>query len=93
MRDRPDVASILEDGRKNGYPPGQQRAFVLAKVLEKSKVIIVGSECPDVVADCKMIPAATMDEAVRIATKNIGEQCDILIVPHAMLTLPVIQEK
>ncbi|MBN2318913.1 MAG: nickel-dependent lactate racemase [Acidobacteria bacterium] len=92
MRDAPDVACILEDARKNGYPPGQQRAFVIAKVLEKTNVIIVGSECPDAVADCKMIPAATMEEALRIAGKAIGFSSDVLIVPHALLTLPVVQE-
>jgi nickel-dependent lactate racemase len=91
MRDAPDVAFILEDARRNGYPPGQQRAFVMAKVLEKTHVIIVGSECPDIVAACKMIPAATMDEALQIATAALGASCDVLIVPHAMLTLPVVQ--
>jgi nickel-dependent lactate racemase len=92
MRDMPDVKSILEDARTNGYPPGQQRAFVMAKVLEQSKVIIVASECPDIVAACKMIPAATMDEAIQIAARDRGFSCDVLIVPHAMLTLPVVQQ-
>jgi nickel-dependent lactate racemase len=91
MRDMSDVRSILEDGRKNGFPPGQQRAFVLAKVLEQCKVIIVASECPDIVAACKMIPAATMDEAIQMAAKDRGASCDVLIVPHALLTLPVVQ--
>ena len=93
MRDAPDVAFILEDARRNGYPPGQQRAFVMAKVLERSRVIIVASECPDIVASCKMIPAATMDEALRIATGDLGSSCDVLIVPHALLTLPVVQKR
>jgi lactate racemase len=91
MRDAPDIQSILEDARRNGYPPGQQRAFVMAKVLEQSKVVIVGSECPDLVADCKMIPAATMEEALQLAASDLGPSCSVLIVPHAMLTLPVIQ--
>jgi lactate racemase len=92
MRDAPDIQSILDDARRNGYPPGQQRAFVMAKVLEKTKVVIVGSECPDLVADCKMIPAATMDEALMLAASDLGPSCSVLIVPHAMLTLPVIQD-
>ncbi len=92
MRDAPDVASILEDARKNGYPPGQQRAFVMAKVLEKTNVIIVGSQCPDIVSECKMIPAATVEEALRIAGKATGFSCEVLIVPHALLTLPVVLE-
>lgn len=90
MRDAPDVQTILGDARANGYPPGQQRAFVMAKVLESSNVIIVGSECPDVVAACKMIPAATMQEALVLAASPLGDNCRVLIVPHATLTLPVI---
>ena len=92
MRDAPDVTYILEDARRNGYPPGQQRAFVLAKVLEKTNIIIVGSQCPEIVSECKMIPARTMDEALEIAGKAVGFSSDVLIVPHAMLTLPVVQE-
>ena len=91
MRDAPDVQFILDAARRNGYPPGQQRAFVMAKVLEETRVIIVGSEYPDLVADCKMIPAVTMEEALTLAEQELGPVCRVLVVPHAMLTLPVIQ--
>jgi nickel-dependent lactate racemase len=91
MSDAPDIQSILDDARRNGYPPGQQRAFVMAKVLENARVIIVGSEHPDLVTQCKMIPAPTMKQALDIAVSEMGKTCDVLIVPHAMLTLPVIQ--
>jgi lactate racemase len=93
MRRAPDVRSILDDARANGYPPGQQRAFVLAKVLDDVQVVIVGSECPDVVAGCKMVPAATMEDALKLAARELGDDLDILIVPHALLTLPVVSEK
>jgi nickel-dependent lactate racemase len=92
MQDAPDVQAILCDARANGYPPGQQRAFVMAKVLEEARVVVVGSECPDVVADCKMTPAATMEEALALAVGELGNELDVLIVPHALLTLPVIEE-
>ena len=65
----------------------------MAKVLEETNVVIVGSECPELVKDCKMIPATTMEEAFEIASSRLGSTCDVLIVPHAMLTLPVIQTK
>ncbi|TET33680.1 MAG: nickel-dependent lactate racemase [Anaerolineales bacterium] len=93
MRDSPDITTILADARENGYPPGQQRAFVLAKVLEKARIIIVGSDYPDLVSDCKMIPAKTMAEALSIAEQDLGRSCNVLLVPHAMLTLPVIQTR
>jgi nickel-dependent lactate racemase len=101
MRDAPDIQHILDDAREHGYPPGQQRAFVMAKVLEGARVVIVGSETPDVVAACKMTPAATMEEALALAARELGAEADadcavglhpldVLIVPHALLTLPVV---
>jgi nickel-dependent lactate racemase len=91
MRDAPNVQAILDDGRKNGYPAGQQRAFVMAKVLEQAKVVIVGSEHPDIVSACKMIPAETMEGALSLAVADLGPELDVLVVPHALLTLPVVQ--
>jgi nickel-dependent lactate racemase len=91
MRDAPDVQAILCDARENGYPPGQQRAFVMAKVLEGARVIVVGAQCPDVVSACKMTPAPSMDEALAMASSELGSDLDVLIVPHALLTLPVVQ--
>jgi nickel-dependent lactate racemase len=91
MRDAPDVQFILDDARRNGYPPGQQRALVLAMVLEGARVVIVGSEHPDVVAACKMTPATTMEKALALAADELGDRLDVLVVPHALLTLPVVQ--
>jgi nickel-dependent lactate racemase len=90
MRDAPDVQYILDDARQHGYPAGQQRAFVMAKVLEAAQVVIVGSEHPDVVAACKMTPAATVEEGLALAASALGPELDVLIVPHALLTLPVV---
>jgi len=91
MRSALDVQFILDDARAHGYPPGQQRAFVMAKVLEQAQVVIVGSEHPDVVAACKMTPAATMEEALALAASELGDDLNVLIVPHALLTLPVVR--
>ncbi|MBN1933525.1 MAG: nickel-dependent lactate racemase [Anaerolineae bacterium] len=90
MRNAPDVQFILDDARANGYPPGGQRAFVMAKVLEQCQVIVVGSGCPDVVRACKLIPAATMEDALQIVAQDLGADLDVLVVPHALLTLPVV---
>ncbi len=90
MRDARDMPSLLEELRHTGYPPGAQRAFIMAKVLEQARVIIVGAECPEIVQAAKMIPAATMEEALGVAAGALGPELDVLIVPHALLTLPVV---
>jgi nickel-dependent lactate racemase len=90
MKRASDMPSLLEELRRTGYPPGAQRAFVMAKVLEKVSVVVVGSEHPDVTRDCKMIPADTMEEALELAASRRGDRLDVLIVPHALLTLPIV---
>jgi len=89
LRDAPNVQTILENARLNGNPPGQQRAFVVAKVLEQTCIVIVGSECPDLMAVCKMIPVATMDIALTLAQHELSQRLDVLIAPLALLPLPV----
>lgn len=91
MKAAKDIPSLLTDLRRTGYPPGAQRAFVMAKVLEQNDVIVVGSEDEKIVTDAKMIPAADMKEAFRIAVEKLGSKLDVLIVPHALLTLPIVQ--
>jgi nickel-dependent lactate racemase len=93
MQDAADIRFILDDARKHGYPPGQQRAFVMAKVLEQNDVIIVGAEDPGLIRSAKFLTAPTMEAAFAMVSKNLGEALDALIVPHALLTLPILEGK
>jgi nickel-dependent lactate racemase len=92
MKNATTMPSLLDELRRTGYPPGAQRAFVMAKVLEKVKLIVVGAECPQVVRDCKAIPVDTMDEALALAARELGDELDVLVVPHALLTLPIVSQ-
>jgi nickel-dependent lactate racemase len=90
MQDARDVQSVLDDARKFGYPPGQQRAFVMAKVLEQNDVIFVGPEDPDLIRSAKFHTAPTMEGAFAIVSEKLGSELEALIVPHALLTLPIV---
>jgi nickel-dependent lactate racemase len=92
MQGASDVQSILDDARRHGYPPGQQRAFVMAKVLEQNEVIIVGAEDPALIRSAKFLTEPTMDDAFRAVGQKLGNDLDVLIVPHALLTLPIVQD-
>jgi lactate racemase len=91
MQDAPDVQFILDEAREHGYPPGQQRAFVMAKVLEQNDVIVVGAEDPELIASAKFLTAPSMDTAFKMAGEKLGDSLGALIVPHALLTLPIVQ--
>jgi nickel-dependent lactate racemase len=91
MQDAPDVQFILDDARQHGYPPGQQRAFVMAKVLEQNDVIIVGAKDPDLICSAKFLSEPTIEAALAGVREKLGDNLDVLIVPHALLTLPIVQ--
>ena len=92
MRSAPDAPSLLANLRRTGYPAGAQRAFFLAQVLAENSVIVVGAQHPDLVRQLHMIPADTMMEALHCAIRQIGRSdLDVLIVPRALHTLPIVQ--
>jgi nickel-dependent lactate racemase len=98
MQEAPDVQFILDDARRSGYPPGQQRAFVMAKVLEKNQVIVVGAQDPGLMRSAKFLTAPTMEAAFEQVRQELGDGpagqgLDVLIVPHALLTLPIVQRQ
>jgi len=83
-------SDVVERARKDGYPAGGQRAFVLAKVLEYCEVVVVGCQEPELVRDLKMTPMADMEKALQLVERKHGVGADILVVPHALHTLPVV---
>ena len=92
LQSAPTMSALLNTMRKKGYQPGAQRAFVMAKVMEVNPVVIVGAEFPEIVKETKMIPAQTMEQALEFAVTHIGRSdLDVLIIPHALLTLPFIK--
>ena len=93
MQEAPTVSYILDDAREHGYPPGQQRAFVMAKVLEENEVIVVGCDDPALIESAKFLAAPTMEAAFDLVADRLGAGgLDVLVVPHALLTLPIVQQ-
>jgi nickel-dependent lactate racemase len=90
LRDAPDMPTLVADLRKKGYPPGVQRTYMVARAMSDVEFVIAGSLCPDVVRDCKMKPVDTIDDGLAYAQRKLGRELDVVIVPHALLTLPVV---
>ena len=76
-----DPASLYE-AMRDGYEPGAQRAFVLARVLRDHDVSVTNSEAPGVVEECLMTATDTVEDAVEPGS-------DVLLVPDALNTLLV----
>ncbi len=72
-----DPDSLYERLRE-GYEPGAQRAFVLARVLREYEVYVTNSECPEIVEACLL----EHEPAVKDALEG-----DTLVVQNAIQTV------
>ncbi|MCS6940902.1 MAG: lactate racemase domain-containing protein [Roseiflexus sp.] len=87
---------LLEDLRRTGFPAGAQRAYILAQVLVRHPIIVVGAQHPDIVRACHMHAVPDMAAGVALADRlaraafNLAPDAplEFLDVPHALLTLP-----
>jgi nickel-dependent lactate racemase len=76
-----DPGSLYESMRE-GYDPGAQRAFVLARALRRTDCYVTNSRHPEVVEACLMHARPTVEEA-------IDPGSEVLVVPDALNTLVV----
>jgi len=77
-----DSADARYAEMREGYEPGAQRAFVLARALRNHEMWVTNSTAPDVVEDCLMYAADTVEAAIEPGS-------DVLVVPDALNTLLV----
>jgi nickel-dependent lactate racemase len=84
------IHGVIERTRRNGIKPGAQRAYVMALVLQDIDVVVAGIEDPEIARSVGCIPAASIEEALDIAVRKVGTPAEALIVPHALLTLPIV---
>ncbi|MFC4543369.1 lactate racemase domain-containing protein [Halosolutus amylolyticus] len=81
LREADDAESLYETMRE-GYEPGAQRAFVVARVLRDHDCYVTNSDAPAVVEECLMHAEDDVADA-------IDPGSEVLVVPDALNTLLV----
>ncbi|MFC7057054.1 lactate racemase domain-containing protein [Halovenus salina] len=74
-----DAESLFEE-MKDGYEPGAQRAFVVARSLREHDVWVTNSQNPAVVEECLLSSAPNVADAIEPGS-------DVLVVPESLDTL------
>jgi hypothetical protein len=91
--------ALLDRLRREGTRGGEQPAFIVASVLRDVAIVVVGAERPEVVRACAMHAAPTLDEGLALAAElarvswpadRAGRDLRLLVVPHAIRTVPVV---
>ena len=95
FRDEPDVDRMMERflaTPAEGTIPDQWQSQIFARVLKRARVIYVSSAPPEMVRALHMIPADSMEEALRTADRLLGRpDGSVTVIPDGvsvMVTAP-----
>ncbi|MEW6662446.1 MAG: nickel-dependent lactate racemase [Bacillota bacterium] len=66
-------------------------ALCTAGIIQRSKAILVSTLPPEQVRQCMFEPAATLEEAMAMAKDWLGKYQSVTVMPHAMLTFPMLK--
>jgi nickel-dependent lactate racemase len=98
LRGATDLDAYIDAARRNGTRPGEQRAYLMARVLREVSVIVAGATDPEIPRAAHMLAERTLEAALARAAQVVRSngpatgQLSALVVPHALHTLPVIAE-
>ena len=80
-------AELIRRGMSEPLGPGGQRAFVLARVLERFRVAVVGARDPAFLEPLGVAAFDFVDAAVASAEARLGRRARVLAVADAMATV------
>lgn len=78
---------------KENFKLGGHKAAAIAMVLEKAKIYMVSDLEDELIRKINFVPFHTVQEAVDSALAELGEASQILIMPDAGSTLPIVNLK
>ncbi|MGD9711948.1 MAG: nickel-dependent lactate racemase, partial [Thermomicrobiales bacterium] len=82
--------NFLARMREGPFQPGEQRAYIMARILETISVIFAGVIDPEPLEAMGFRTAPSLEAAWELAGEIAGRPATALIVPHALLTMPVV---
>jgi len=82
--------AVIKRIQRDGVLPGEQRAYIMARVLEQVTVIVAGAHDPDLIRAAGFLATVDMASALELAVTKVGTPATAAIIPHALLTLPIV---
>lgn len=72
LRSASSPTELLARLRRDGVEGGAQRAFIVARTLERHPIIVAGSGDAELIGSCGMIPVGSVEEGIARAAEIVG---------------------
>lgn len=92
MRGVKTPEEALRKAYREGFEPGDHKAFVLAKALNWAKIVMVGTQVPEgVLKELFLESRSTIEDALEYAFSELGRDAKVWVIPNALVTIPVLR--
>ena len=85
------TSSEMEQELRSQFVVGGHKAYWLARLGERARILLVSSLDDSFVRQCHLEPAHEPDVAVRTILAEVGSEARVAYIPHASFTLPVLE--
>jgi len=76
---------------KENFKLGGHKAAAIAMILEKAQIFMVSDLEDELLRKLSLVPFNTVQEAIDTALKELGKDSQILVLPNAGSTLPILE--
>jgi nickel-dependent lactate racemase len=84
-------AAIIQYACDSGFAPGDQKALILAWILEHARIVVTDCRiAPAELAAIHLESAPTLQAAVDAELKKRPD-ARVIVIPDALLTLPIVR--
>lgn len=80
----------IEHAIKEKFVLGKHKAFAIARLIKKAEFILLSSLPETYAREMLFTPAASVEEALRVARLKLGDDADIILMPDGSYTVPRI---
>lgn len=83
---------VISKFNKVGFSVGAHKAYQIAKILEKARIILVSDMDPDLVKKFLLVPASDIGTAINMACSYSSSNNPVwAVLPRAVNTIPVVE--
>lgn len=92
IEDTSSPDEVIKKFTLEGFQVGPHKAFQIARIVKRVNVILVSSLPPQQTQKYFMQPAAHLQSAFEQARQYLTTQPRIAVMPHAVITIPVLRQ-
>lgn len=79
----------VEQALRANFEIGAHKAYAVTRLMKRAEFILVSCLKPELAKTLLFTPAASIDEAIRMATAKLGPNPRVILMPQGSITVPI----